>query len=120
MCSFFFFFQAEDGIRDYKVTGVQTCALPISSNTNSPCCSVSLMTASGSRGSPWQEQPVVGRDLARLRDDKYQPCRDRGPMSGLADLAWPGSSRSPPSAPLGGYARPSPASRRGRPCAAPQ
>ena len=25
-----FFFQAEDGIRFYKVTGVQTCALPIS------------------------------------------------------------------------------------------
>src|SRR2546426_9924210 len=30
MLVFFFFFQAEDGIRDYKVTGVQTCALPIS------------------------------------------------------------------------------------------
>src|SRR5699024_11883174 len=28
---FFFFFQAEDGIRDRNVTGVQTCALPISS-----------------------------------------------------------------------------------------
>src|SRR5437762_6392605 len=28
---FFFFFQAEDGIRDTSVTGVQTCALPISS-----------------------------------------------------------------------------------------
>src|SRR5256885_10362616 len=27
-----FFFQAEDGIRDYKVTGVQTCALPISAS----------------------------------------------------------------------------------------
>ena len=26
----FFFFQAEDGIRDTSVTGVQTCALPIS------------------------------------------------------------------------------------------
>src|SRR5688500_19136298 len=26
----YIFFQAEDGIRDYKVTGVQTCALPIS------------------------------------------------------------------------------------------
>src|SRR2546429_4622983 len=26
----FFFFQAEDGIRDVAVTGVQTCALPIS------------------------------------------------------------------------------------------
>src|SRR5256885_8743735 len=30
LCLFYFFFQAEDGIRDYKVTGVQTCALPIS------------------------------------------------------------------------------------------
>src|SRR5256885_11578317 len=30
VCIIFFFFQAEDGIRDYKVTGVQTCALPIS------------------------------------------------------------------------------------------
>src|SRR5687768_9172027 len=29
MFSFFFFFQAEDGIRDVAVTGVQTCALPI-------------------------------------------------------------------------------------------
>src|SRR2546430_12419870 len=28
---YFFFFQAEDGIRDLTVTGVQTCALPISS-----------------------------------------------------------------------------------------
>src|SRR5256885_12498066 len=42
------FFQAEDGIRDYKVTGVQTCALPICSRRvwyvcvrtrRKPCCS---------------------------------------------------------------------------------
>src|SRR2546426_1104738 len=32
----FFFFQAEDGIRDYKVTGVQTCALPISHRPRGP------------------------------------------------------------------------------------
>src|SRR2546427_6468587 len=32
---FFFFFQAEDGIRDLTVTGVQTCALPISLGANS-------------------------------------------------------------------------------------
>src|SRR2546430_13538942 len=32
-CFFFFFFQAEDGIRDLTVTGVQTCALPISGKT---------------------------------------------------------------------------------------
>src|SRR5260370_25843365 len=31
---YFFFFQAEDGIRDSSVTGVQTCALPISSAQN--------------------------------------------------------------------------------------
>src|SRR5699024_12075837 len=30
MALLFFFFQAEDGIRDRNVTGVQTCALPIS------------------------------------------------------------------------------------------
>src|SRR5690606_39444901 len=30
----FFFFQAEDGIRDFHVTGVQTCALPISVRDN--------------------------------------------------------------------------------------
>src|SRR5260370_39223919 len=30
VCFYFFFFQAEDGIRDSSVTGVQTCALPIS------------------------------------------------------------------------------------------
>src|SRR5207302_7786611 len=29
ICFFLFFFQAEDGIRDFHVTGVQTCALPI-------------------------------------------------------------------------------------------
>src|SRR5256885_14990091 len=35
LCNFFFFFfQAEDGIRDYKVTGVQTCALPICAEVN--------------------------------------------------------------------------------------
>src|SRR2546430_7802965 len=37
---FFFFFQAEDGIRDLTVTGVQTCALPISRsryNPSGPC-----------------------------------------------------------------------------------
>src|SRR2546425_9691850 len=35
---FFFFFQAEDGIRDKLVTGVQTCALPIwVPNVSWPC-----------------------------------------------------------------------------------
>src|SRR3712207_8713555 len=33
LTTYFFFFQAEDGIRDIGVTGVQTCALPISTPT---------------------------------------------------------------------------------------
>src|SRR5256885_17145700 len=49
----FFFFQAEDGIRDYKVTGVQTCALPIcSSRGGSPGrCSICWRTESRPRHS---------------------------------------------------------------------
>ena len=34
---FYFFFQAEDGIRDIGVTGVQTCALPISVQNETNC-----------------------------------------------------------------------------------
>src|SRR2546427_5103500 len=41
-CFFFFFFQAEDGIRDLTVTGVQTCALPIWAST---CRTASARTA---------------------------------------------------------------------------
>src|SRR5437762_7546351 len=41
----FFFFQAEDGIRDTSVTGVQTCALPISSQS----FAVSLCVSSSHR-----------------------------------------------------------------------
>src|SRR5207245_6535023 len=43
--SFIFFFQAEDGIRDATVTGVQTCALPISSRA--ACWSARSTSASG-------------------------------------------------------------------------
>src|SRR5256885_8641038 len=42
---FFFFFQAEDGIRDYKVTGVQTCALPI-------CLFMTSFAIAGAVGGP--------------------------------------------------------------------
>src|SRR5215469_5602455 len=49
---FFFFFQAEDGIRDLYVTGVQTCALPISGGER----------AAGRRDDP----PDRGRFLGRV------------------------------------------------------
>src|SRR5699024_11627466 len=42
--SYVFFFQAEDGIRDRNVTGVQTCALPIctASSTTAPAATRAL------------------------------------------------------------------------------
>src|SRR5438874_9630789 len=49
---FFFFFQAEDGIRDLYVTGVQTCALPISS--------MSMIFSSGLLGVSIQTMRVLG------------------------------------------------------------
>src|SRR6267378_1097785 len=49
---FFFFFQAEDGIRDLYVTGVQTCALPISDRGES----ARLPRAAGQHGR------ALGRD----------------------------------------------------------
>src|SRR6266850_2368526 len=48
---FYFFFQAEDGIRDYKVTGVQTCALPISHRRSQKAHCVEAFTdIGGGRG----------------------------------------------------------------------
>ena len=41
---FFFFFQAEDGIRDHCVTGVQTCALPILSSQILGRCILVVLT----------------------------------------------------------------------------
>src|SRR5436305_13468662 len=62
-----FFFQAEDGIRDADVTGVQTCALPISnrgSATSTPITSC-VSTRSDSSRSSWpvrSEERRVGKE----------------------------------------------------------
>src|SRR2546422_10059654 len=53
----FFFFQAEDGIRDVAVTGVQTCALPISQVQPGNCAAVQ----SGCRKGAGADQPVQDR-----------------------------------------------------------
>src|SRR3712207_8898427 len=54
---FFVFFQAEDGIRDIGVTGVQTCALPISSaRAGGSWSSTSASTRRRPRGSLWQRR----------------------------------------------------------------
>src|SRR5256885_11758850 len=62
MHALIFFFQAEDGIRDYKVTGVQTCALPIFfENTH-------LVP---------RETPSAQETIAKLDLNYYIPCRAR-------------------------------------------
>src|SRR2546430_9120376 len=66
MIFFFFFFQAEDGIRDLTVTGVQTCALPISVNVHHP------------------EQQVHKRD-----DQKDKPRQREQEMRGCIEVAKP-------------------------------
>src|SRR5256885_10115474 len=54
----FFFFQAEDGIRDYKVTGVQTCALPISPDGTSPP-QVALVSKDYFEGFSWRADGLI-------------------------------------------------------------
>src|SRR2546429_4241885 len=80
---FFFFFQAEDGIRDVAVTGVQTCALPIS------LPKVETM----------QPQPIspYGVQIRRraLRRGISQVLRPRNRLPSLLQYFWPapGSDR---------------------------
>src|SRR5207244_7768430 len=64
---FFFFFQAEDGIRDDLVTGVQTCALPISQSPRRTPGSgrAARGTPGGRRGrarGPRSEERRVGKE----------------------------------------------------------
>src|SRR5256885_14467183 len=75
----FFFFQAEDGIRDYKVTGVQTCALPI-------CEEFVLLLM---RTTPQEAERVAQRIRAQLSADGYVlAAGQRGAISfGIAPAA---------------------------------
>src|SRR2546426_5269425 len=71
-CTFvFFFFQAEDGIRDYKVTGVQTCALPI--------CDERLPGRAVTLGEPTRQPRAHGahRDVDRALGKR----RERAPLA---------------------------------------
>src|SRR5438034_11829077 len=70
---FFFFFQAEDGIRDHCVTGVQTCALPICGSrrrapSRSPRRSTRTSTESG----------------RRMRELKYREAIDEATRQAMA------------------------------------
>src|SRR5690606_40666285 len=73
---FFFFFQADDGIRDFHVTGVQTCALPISPPP----------TATGTAGVPASTAsrpppPRRANNTPPRRRSRTAPCREIGRAS---------------------------------------
>src|SRR5438552_13168724 len=74
----FFFFQAEDGIRDDLVTGVQTCALPISIEDLAPGAKIrrhSGSAAAGARSSmAWLSRRVVGKRSEERRVGKECRC----------------------------------------------
>src|SRR5690625_2781450 len=96
-----FFFQAEDGIRDGHVTGVQTCALPISGDAHLPAGAAELHphAAPGARGAVgagrWlraSAAPPAGRTRPA------GPCRSPTPTCTCgtwAEWATPGCSGHP-------------------------
>src|SRR5690606_39928002 len=64
---FIFFFQAEDGIRDFHVTGVQTCALPISLLNTFP----GLVTNSLSKSNSLAVKLTSSPSIDTLRFSKF-------------------------------------------------
>src|SRR6266496_5485089 len=70
---FFFFFQAEDGIRDLYVTGVQTCALPIS-----------VIVASARPRPRWAFSGSRDKSLKKSTATDRLACAESSPPPGVA------------------------------------
>src|SRR5438034_11454401 len=100
MSFFFFFFQAEDGIRDHCVTGVQTCALPISHFLNRHAFP-RLVYRAAVTNHPGGETEVYQKDC--LDDANEWPIKQTGQVSRVTShesrvtsSSWlPQSSQSP-------------------------
>src|SRR5437773_9114932 len=84
----FFFFQAEDGIRDRDVTGVQTCALPI-------CPPRRPAVRPGQRGGRQEEPAVLQHRAAGVRRD----LGVRGRVHHLQYVLDPGGPADPGAGP---------------------
>src|SRR2546426_4553797 len=107
--TFFFFFQAEDGIRDYKVTGVQTCALPISragvgAGGLEPRASGGLAAAPpGARDQPRDDLPLHLGGQAPGRAVVHPPARRAEAaaqtLRALRQAGGPWPARPPPPPP---------------------
>src|SRR6266513_4339675 len=94
ICFFVFFFQAEDGIRDRNVTGVQTCALPISARCGRRrwrrwwhCC---RRSASAGRRS---EERRVGKECRSRWSPYHEKKKKNKTMRGGGGRWWRGCER---------------------------
>src|SRR2546430_7478352 len=81
-CFFIFFFQAEDGIRDLTVTGVQTCALPICFvlvEVSEFASDRFVVISRAQRAKPRSHcgTTLVGHGCARVRRERDEPVRVR-------------------------------------------
>src|SRR5687767_15410054 len=77
---FFFFFQAEDGIRDKLVTGVQTCALPISFGLALLLLAIGELTSIAVSGLLSKQRQAMEKDHPSLRSEERRvgkECRSR-------------------------------------------
>src|SRR4051794_41383717 len=83
----FFFFQAEDGIRDGRVTGVQTCALPIYAFSATDSTAAAATSGADSvDGSRETRLRSAARAPGRSPPEKIgrASCRERGEISVVA------------------------------------
>src|SRR5207237_2331731 len=89
----FFFFQAEDGIRDSSVTGVQTCALPISGDllaldraVHAPSTDYTVGKTGPVNGAIKCQQIAGGDGYSVMGDGTQTYLFSFGPLSGIADI----------------------------------
>src|SRR5216684_8041857 len=79
----FFFFQAEDGIRDVAVTGVQTCALPISGEAGQGVRMVRDNLAKTLREAGLHEIPALGRPFDPYQMDAVEHVTEKDSKDGF-------------------------------------
>src|SRR5690606_40872355 len=91
---FFFFFQAEDGIRDFHVTGVQTCALPIYALANDSNVPAALKAFEAARIGIGRRFVARGRALGayiqperRTAQEREDAKRHAGPERVMREIA---------------------------------
>src|SRR5690349_24800509 len=97
----YFFFQAEDGIRDLYVTGVQTCALPISDARvlRTPAAErvrrrSRAHSRSHQRGEPRSEERRVGKECRSRRSPYYQKKKKWSSGAPICPLPSPSTTSS--------------------------